>query len=663
MKTLKEKSMKWNVLALAVTAVLAGCSSSYPRPDLSTQERISGEIARVSAASKSSVSASKDKPQAAVSTAVLGALVQSPDISVGTPIGRATRGNVAQRFDLVVSDAPIGQVLSNLVEGTEYSIMLKSATEATTGNVTGGAPGSPTAGVSTQAVDVSGQRVSFKLKNITLFDALDAIRDVYGFDYTVEGRRILVQPAELQTRLFYVNYILGQRRGVSDIQVIGGASVGGGTNSTVGVSSTTTSSYGSVQATGLSTAVKADVWGEAEDALRTLLGCNIPKVAASNPLVTRPPGASGGNASRADVSIASESPIGERQRGVDGCTQGRALAINAMSGTILVRGMPTELRMVDRMLRNMQMSISRQVIIESKIIDVELNKSAEQGINWSLFNQGLHRMSVGANPGAIGVNQPGGVGQPGGTLSSSTTLAGLLNNNAAPGVPVGGVGGIAFQATNFASLINFMESQGRVHVLSSPRISTLNNQKAVIKVGSEEPFVTNITGGTTTIGTAGIPTVVPPNLTYQPFFAGIALDVTPQIDAEDNITLHVHSMVNRVVEKDKLALTGANGGSSMLVPFAVNSMNETDSVVKARDSQVVVIGGLMSERNSDTRGGVPGARDVPVAGSLFNWGSQQSNKRELVILLKPIVVKDENAWANTISETEERISGMQTAPR
>ena len=652
--------MKWHVPALAVATVLAGCSSSYPKQDFSTQERISQEMARVSAESRN---LGKGTAPVAVSSAVLGALVQSPEGGLPSPAARTVRGVSAQRFDLVVNDAPIGQVLSGLVEGTDYSVMLKPASEASTVAAGAGAPGAASAAVRTDAVDVSGKRVSFKLKNITLFEALDAIRDVYGYDYTVEGRRILVQPAELQTRLFYVNYILGQRRGVSDIQVIGGASVGQSSSSSVGASSSSTSSYGSVQATGLSTAVKSDVWGEAEDALRTLLGCNIPRTTAVNPALVRPPTVSGqNNASRADVSNPADPPMGERQRGVDGCTQGRALAINAMSGTILVRGMPTELRLVERMLRNMQISISRQVIIESKIIDVELNKEAQQGINWSLFNQGMHRLSMGAVPSSIGVNQPGVVGQPGGTLvnGASTTLSGLLGTTAAAGVPVGGVGGIAFQATNFASLINFMESQGRVHVLSSPRISTLNNQKAVIKVGKEEPFVTNITGGTSSVSGTLQTVVTNPSLTYQPFFSGIALDVTPQIDSEDNITLHVHSMVNQIIEKDKIAGPGFGGTT---VPFAVNSMNETDSVVKARDGQVVVIGGLMSERNSDVRGGVPGARDVPVAGALFNWGSQESRKRELVILIKPIVVKDESTWANMIADTEERIGGMKTAPR
>jgi MSHA biogenesis protein MshL len=642
--------VNWNVLTLIAPIVLVGCSSMYPSPDLSTQDRISDELTRMAVRSPA-----KEKTSA-MSTSVLDALMQSPSSAAGMA-HKPIRTTSDQRFDLVVTDAPIGQVLAGLVEGTEYSIMLKPSTQSSPEPVLAGS------GIKMEPVDVSSKRVSFKLKNITLFDALDAIRDVYGYDYTIENRRILVQPAEVQTRLYYVNYILGQRRGVSDIQVIGGASVGQSSSSSTASSSTSSSSYGSVQASGMSTTVKSDIWSEVEDALRTLLGCNVAKVGAVNPMAVRPAGSGStqGNSSRADVNYPGEPAMGERLRGVDGCTQGRAMIINAMSGTILVRGMPTELRMVERMLKTMQLNIARQVVIESKIIDVELSKDAQQGINWGLFKDGLHRASVGANPSALGVNQPSAfAGQSGGTVASGTTLAGLLGTNMSPPGGTGNTAGIAIQATNFSALINFMESQGRVHVLSSPRISTLNNQKAVIKVGSEEPFVTNIIGGSQSLA-VGTSTVVNPSLTYQPFFSGIALDVTPQIDAEDNITLHVHSMVNRVVEKSKIALIGA--GNTATVPFAVNTMNETDSVVKARDGQVVVIGGLMSERNSDVRGGVPGARDVPLAGALFNWGAQQFTKRELVILLKATVVKDDGTWSDLISDSQERISGLKTTPR
>jgi len=633
--------MKWNTLAIfAPLALTTACSSMYPTPDLSTQDRISRELAQAASNKSTGVTGNAMPP------AVLNELLLP---SINSLVSKAPSRATEQRFDLVVNDAPIAQVLSGLVAGTEYSILLKPVSHQPVFASGGGTP--PT--------EVLETRVTLNLKNITMFQALDALRDVYGYDYTVDKQRILVQPAQLQTQLYYVNYILGQRRGVSDLQVIGGASVGHSSSSTMssGSSTSTTSSYASVQASGLSTTVKSDIWGEAEDALRTVLGCNIPK-ALANSAVPRTTSAASvqGNASRADVTHPGDAPLGERLRGSDGCAEGRALSINQMSGTILARGMPSELRTVEKLLKSMQLSISRQVIIESKIIDVVLNKDSQQGINWGSFPDGVHRFSVGASTSGIGVNQ---AGQFGGAVTA-TSLQALLGKNQAPANALSSASGIAVQTRNFSALINFLESQGRVHVLSSPRIATLNNQKAVIKVGSEEPFVTSITGGSTTVPSAGSQAVsVPPTLAYQPFFSGISLDVTPQIDAEDNITLHVHSMVNSVVEKSKLALLDA---SAEMVPFAVNTMNETDSVVKAKDGQVIVIGGLMTETNSDVRSGVPGARDIPGVGAFFNWGAQTSVKRELVILLKSTVVKDDSAWSDDISATGGRIGAM-TTPR
>ncbi len=624
--------MKWHTLAiLAPLALTTACSSMYPTPDLSTQNRVSRELANATSA-KSTGATTTGLPPAVLNEMLLP--------SIYSMVSKAPAHKGEQRFDLVVNDAPIAQVLSGLVAGTDYSILLKPASRL---------PNVPV------AADVLETRVSLNLKNITLFQALDALRDVYGYDYTVDKQRILVQPAQLQTQLFYVNYILGQRRGVSDIQVIGGASVGHSSSSSSGGSSSSSSSYASVQASGLSTTVKSDVWGEAEDALRTVLGCNIPKALAS-PLGAVPTATNQANASRADVTHPGDVRLGERARGSDGCVDGRALTINQMSGTILARGMPSELRTVEKLLKSMQLSISRQVIIESKIIDVVLNKDSQQGINWGSFPNGVQRFSVGANAGTIGMNQ---AGQFGGAVTAGSSLGAVLGTNQAPTNALSAVSGIAVQTSNFSALLNFLESQGHVQVLSSPRIATMNNQMAVIKVGSEESFVTSITGGSSTNSLGALSTVTP-TLSYQPFFSGISLDVTPQIDVEDNITLHVHSMVNSVTEKSKAALITADKGASAPVPFAVNTMNETDSVVKAKDGQVIVIGGLMTESNSDIRSGVPGARDIPGVGAFFNWGAQTLTKRELVILLKSTVVKDDGTWSDDISATGERIGAMST---
>ena len=146
---------------------------------------------------------------------------------------------------------------------------------------------------------------------------------------------------------------------------------------------------------------------------------------------------------------------------------------------------------------------------------------------------------------------PDPLGAAGNTLIGSATSALASGAN----VPAS-VFGLAFQTGSFATLLNFLESQGTVHVLSSPRIATLNNQKAVIKVGTDEFFVTNVSTTSSSFGTS---TTVSPTITVAPFFSGIALDVTPQISDDDQITLHVHPSVSLVTDKTKTLNLGTLG--------------------------------------------------------------------------------------------------------
>ena len=660
-------------LAVSLTA----CTSAYPPRDTSTLNKINDQLKQAAAP--------RDRAAAPLPGAVSSSLL--PPLRM--PMPRASSKQLEQRFDLVVSEAPVNQVLMGIVSGTGYSIMVKP--KSAVASAPGAAP----------SVVILTDKVTVNLKDVTVFEALDAIREVYGYDYTVEGKRIYVQPPELQTQLYQVNYIIGQRRGVSDMQVIGGATVGsssgsssGGTSSSSSGSGSSSGSFSSVQASALSTIAKSDIWGEIEDALRTTLGCQIPKKQAERASGSGSGGSGGGGSSgggggssssssssgssgpsRADVSFQGDTQSGERQRGVDGCADGRAMSISQMSGTIMVRGMPSEQRMIGKMLRSMQLNIERQVIIEAKIIDVELNSGSQQGINWADFNHGLHRASIGSNTNGITELGGGGgiVGSVGGvktiqnTSSSGTdtnttatftptTLGGLLGTSIlgnAGGAFSAGLG-LALQFQNFSAMVNFLQTQGQVHVLSSPRIATLNSQKAVIKVGTEEPFVSSITPQTNTATAANILSTSA-TLNYQPFFAGISLDVTPKIDDQGNVTLHVHAMVNSIVEKSKIATPDAN---SVLVPFAVNTISETDSVVKTKDGQVIVIGGLMTESVEDNRQKMPGAGDVPGVGALFSKGGQKATKRELVILLKPTVVIDDSAWTNDIAAVQARVEGL-----
>jgi MSHA biogenesis protein MshL len=337
-----------------------------------------------------------------------------------------------------------------------------------------------------------------------------------------------------------------------------------------------------------------------------------------------------------------------------GTEGGRQVILNPMSGVIVVKAFPGELRAVENFLRATQVMVERQVMLEAKIVSVELKDGYQSGVNWSLFGRGR---DTNWNTGTLG---PGTSLQPGsgipitpGAISAGTGDASL---SALPGSSVlggtaltAGLFGLAFQTRNFAALLSFLETQGSVQVLSSPRIATLNNQKAVLKVGSDDFFVTNISTSTTT-GTTG--TTSSPTITVQPFFSGIALDVTPQIDDDNNVILHIHPSVSQVSEKTKVIDMGTLG--TFKLPLASSSVNETDSIVRVQDSNIVAIGGLMKQQQSNDHAGLPGTSNVSIIRSIFGNDSRSTLKSELVILLKPTIIQGDRGWQKDLQEMQGR---------
>jgi MSHA biogenesis protein MshL len=327
-----------------------------------------------------------------------------------------------------------------------------------------------------------------------------------------------------------------------------------------------------------------------------------------------------------------------------GNDKGRSVVVSPMSGVIVVRAMPDELKNVTAYLKASQISVERQVILEAKIVDVQLNDSFQSGVNWAAFNNNPNSHS------SIGVVSPGATLATAGALTNGLTTAtpgASLASLGAPGSST--LFGLAFQTSNFAALLNFLESQGSVHVLSSPRIATLNNQKAVLKVGTDDFFVTNVSTTTTAIGTLA---TTSPSVTLQPFFSGIALDVTPSIDENGEIILHVHPSVSQVSTVTTIVnLGGLNG--SLSLPLASSAVSETDSIVRARNGQIVAIGGLMSQTASNNNSGLPG-----LPKSVFGQTNQSSAKRELVILLKATMVDSDKDWSDDIMHSRDRVTGI-----
>jgi MSHA biogenesis protein MshL len=325
-----------------------------------------------------------------------------------------------------------------------------------------------------------------------------------------------------------------------------------------------------------------------------------------------------------------------------GNSEGRSVVVDPHAGLVIVRGMPGELRDVEAYLDDAEDSLQRQVILEAKIIEVTLSDSFQSGIDWT----------------AISSNRDIFVGT---SSANSSSASDIISANSAsatilPGPTSGNLFAVGGSSSDFAGLIQLLSTQGEVQVLSSPRISTVNNQKAVIKVGSDEFFVTNISSSTSSSSSNSSSTTTSPDITLTPFFSGIALDVTPQISGNDDVILHVHPSVSEVVDQIKIITVA---GQTQQLPLALSTVRESDSVVKAKSGQVVVIGGLMQNSSANEDGGLPGLSDIPIIGNLFKQKKRVNVLSELVILLRPIVVDNNKIWSNYIKDSAGRIQQME----
>jgi len=348
--------------------------------------------------------------------------------------------------------------------------------------------------------------------------------------------------------------------------------------------------------------------------------------------------------------------LGTALNTIVGNQDGRNVIINPTSGVVLVKASPAELKGVEDYLKATQLVVERQVMLEAKIIEVSLNGSYQTGINWSQFGGVSNRFSLGISAPNATLSGTGAIGASASGISTGTSVTASpgTNGSLVTGSTGNGFFGLTFQSNNFAALLSFLEGQGDVQVLSSPRIATTNNQKAVLKVGTDDYFGAGISTNTTTSATGNVTT---PNITLQPFFSGIALDVTPQIDDDGNIILHVHPQVSVVQEKTKVVSLGKELGDFTL-PLASSTINETDSIVRVQDGSIVAIGGLMSQEQSNSRYGLPGVSGVPGLGQLFGQKSVASKKRELVILMRSTVIKGDESWRTAAGEAQERLQAL-----
>jgi len=454
--------------------------------------------------------------------------------------------------------------------------------------------------------DVGGN-VTLHLKNATVPEAMDALR-LYGYEFRRDGNRFMVLGRGIQARIYPVNYLNLERKGHSLTRVSSGelsqSRPSGSTTPPAAGQPAGAGAAGQVSSSvRVETDSKVDFWKDMQDSLKAIIGT----------------------------------------------ANGRQVVVNPQAGIVIVRAMPDELRMVEEYLGVTHANVNRQVILEAKVIEIELKDGYQTGINWAALggNSTFGMVGGGTIFGGGGVSEIAGNT---GNLNPGSLFGAISGTNASA---FGGVFSAAIKGADFAAFLELLKSQGNVHVLSSPRVSTVNNQKAVIKVGGDEFFVTNVT--TTTV-TSGTTTTAEPTVTLTPFFSGIALDVTPQIDEHNNIMLHIHPSVSEVKQQNKNFRVS---GRDFSLPLAISTIQESDNVVRAANGQIVVIGGLMKEGSTDQDASIPFLGDIPILGNAFKHKRVARIKKELVILLKPTVVDTAQVWENSIQDSQGRIQKLK----
>ncbi len=445
------------------------------------------------------------------------------------------------------------------------------------------------------------QPITLQLKNVTIDEVLSVLEQTQDIDVRQQGNIYYIGGSKVQTAVYPLDYLNLKRKGKSQTQVSSGqiqassqgqGGQGGGNNRSGGSSGGGGQNVTTLNSSKIETESETNLWQEVQTALEVI-------------------------ASQDDNSFVMVSP---------------------QTGIVLVRARPMVQRQVAEYLGVAQANLGRQVILEAKILEVKLNDDFQAGIDWVK----LHTTSSGR---AYAVGQLGQV----------------LDVPAATN-PLNGMISLLYQSEPydpdnpnpnedpFMATIDLLERQGNVQVLSSPRISTINNQKAVIKVGTDEFYVTDVS--TTT--TSGISSTTTPDVTLTPFFSGIALDVMPQISANGDIILHVHPSVSEVIDQTKSIQIG---DQDLSLPLALSSIRESDTIVKMKSGQVVVIGGLMQNQIVKNESGVPVLSSIPLLGNLFKQQRDKVVKSELVLLLKATLVEGEE-WQGHVNEAQQRFNSF-----
>lgn len=426
--------------------------------------------------------------------------------------------------------------------------------------------------------DVDGL-VTVDLKELPLEKVLEAVLEPLGLAWTWQDG--LLRVSRLETRTFTIDYLRLVRsgNGVSSSSVSLSSGGGGG--------STGNSSSSIVQNDTI------DFWSELEEQLDDILERRDEDYTGSE----RPMETTVQTDRATNITTTLTQPVRE--------SAGR-LIIDRLSGTVQVTTSRSRMKNVEEFLNQIKDGINRQVYIEAKVVEVQLSDDSALGIDWNELDFGS--LVLGTD---LIVDTPAG-----GVTPLPPTVSGTW---------IRSFDGIL---DNIDAALVALEEQGQVKVVSQPRVRTLNNQAAIVRVGTERTFFTTTTTITNVAGGIPIQTVTNTPSTIN---EGLVLTVTPQISETGDIAMDVSPVLTNI--------TGTDTSPDGLSNAPILDIKQTSTLVRMYDGETIVVGGLIQEAVSNTERSVPILGSIPGLGKLFSATYDKDVRRELVIFLTPRIIK------------------------
>lgn len=420
--------------------------------------------------------------------------------------------------------------------------------------------------------------MTLTLRNVTAEEALKTVVASADCFYTVAGNVIRIEA--IGTRIFE----LGHPALINSYSMDVGGNISG-----AGMS-------GSVRMGSTGDAKSLDFWGSLEASLNSIMDKK------DTPAALQGAGEDG-----------KTKPV---SRPTDAKAQ-QSIVINRLTGTIMATTSRKNLDKIEQYLDTVRKVLSRQVMIEARIIEVQLSDDTSYGIDWSFLStlKGLGTLNAGF--GALNAGQ---------TVMSDATNAAASGNKFQVGVTRG----------NFQGLLTALQTQGNVKTLSNPKIYVMNGHPSVLTVGTNTSFISKVSTTTTATAAGNSISFTPETNSV---LTGMVIGIVPFISESGDISLNITPITSDLLQlTDK---TFGTAGNQVTVTIPTVALREMTTTVKMRDGQMVIIGGLISKKESADKDKIPIIGDLPYIGSLFTRSSTTESRSELVLLLLPHIVENE----------------------